>query len=98
MSTEHWYVLIEEQVGYGNAIRWQLTQTTPARDRQHALEVAGQAAYNYRPANPYSEQQRSLFRTPEGSWVVNVQGLTASFHFRTTVAEYINTFPSSYQA
>jgi hypothetical protein len=97
VSTGHWYVLIEENAGYGSGIRWQLTYAIPATGMEHAAELARHAAFNHMPENPRMPKERAVFRTPDGSWVVNVKGPTITCHFRVSIAEHYGVFPGKPQ-
>jgi hypothetical protein len=93
MNVGQWYVLIEEQAGFGSGIRWNLEKAIPASDLENAAEVAHDAALNHVPKNPMSPQSRAVFRAPDGSWVVDVKGATMRFHFRVSAGEYFGVFP-----
>jgi hypothetical protein len=95
MSSGPWYVLIEEQVGYGGGIRWHLAHSIPASGPEHAAEMACHLAVNHLPTNPRMPKSRAVFRSPDGSWLVNVEGATMSFHFRVSIAEYFGIYPGN---
>lgn len=95
MNSGQWYVLIEEQVGYGSGIRWHLAHSAPASGADHATEMARYAAFNHVPTNPRMPKNRAVFRSPDGSWLVNVEGATMSFHFRVSIAEFFGIHPGS---
>jgi hypothetical protein len=88
-----WYVLVEENVGYGENRNWQVTEMRPADDFEQALVSAEQTAQDHQPTHPSWPKSRSLFRTQDGGWLVTVEGATTTFHFRVSVAEYYGTFP-----
>jgi len=85
-------VLVEEQVGYGSGIRWHLAHSLPASDVEHAMELARYAAFNHVPTNPRVPKHRAVFRSADGSWLVNVQGVTMAFHFRVSIAEFFGSY------
>jgi hypothetical protein len=93
MSPLQWYVVIEEFMAVGNAYRYQVTQSYPATDVEHAMWLAQEAALRHKPKNPRWPKSRALFRTQDGGWLVEVEGATRSFQFRVTVAEYYGLFP-----
>jgi hypothetical protein len=92
MNTERWRVLIEEN---HNGERWDLSRVEQATDRENAVALAEEAAYHYLPANPRKEERRSVFRCLDGSWLVDVTGVSGRrFHFRVTVAEWVADVPA----
>jgi hypothetical protein len=78
-----WFVLIEETLGP----RWVLSQILPFPDRATALAHAATAARTYRPTNPRMKYGRTVFRTGEDLWTVQVEGGYTRFHFRVSLAQ-----------
>lgn len=95
MSSREWYALVEEQVGYGGGIRWHLARSVAASGPEHAAEVACHLAVNHVPVNPRVPKSRAVFRTPDGSWLVRVEGATTAFHFRVSIAEFFGVYPGN---
>ncbi|GAA5042765.1 hypothetical protein HNP84_002103 [Thermocatellispora tengchongensis] len=87
---DRWKVLIEELEG--SEREWRLTQVTAAGpERAGAVGLAEQMARTYVPRHPWSPRRRHLYRVGEGTWLVEVEGATRDFHFRVTLAEYVET-------
>jgi hypothetical protein len=93
MNPLHWCVLVEEYVTAINDRRVTITQMHPANDFEHALWLAQQTALYHQPSHPARPRSRSLFRTQDGGWVVQVTGAASTFHFRVSVTEYYGDFP-----
>jgi hypothetical protein len=93
-----WYVLVEESIQLWNEIGWGLSRYYPADDMEHAVGLAVQVAQTHQPRLPRWPQSRSLFRGPDGSWLVAVKGVTRHHTFRVTIAEYYGTFPGGTSA
>jgi hypothetical protein len=91
-ENDRWKVLIEEQLGGGESRTWRLSQVFDAGpERAGALALAHRLAREYVPKHPWSPSRRDLFRAWDGCWLVRVKGATQTFHFRVTVAEYVET-------
>jgi hypothetical protein len=93
MNPLQWYVLVEENVSGYNDRPWKISQRHAANDFEHALSMAQQVALSYQPEHPKWPKSRSVFRTRDGGWLVELSGATANFHFRVSVAEYCGEFP-----
>lgn len=84
----NYVVLVEQTTGSGEAKRWDLVWPPfGPGGRAEARAHAERTAYEFVPANPYSEQGRSVFRLDEDSYLVRVEGMMSSFHFRVSVAQ-----------
>lgn len=89
-TVEHWYVLIEEEGDHASIRAWLLTQEIPAgHSQEEARQVAAATARTFTPKHPKREQGRRVYRRNDDEWIVLVQGLTRSMHFRVTVAELV---------
>lgn len=58
------------------------------RTRDDALEAARRIAFEHRPPDPWSPQERRVFRVGD-AFVTEISGAMSTFHFRTTVAQYL---------
>jgi hypothetical protein len=82
-----WCVLIEENSGGGEYVRWQLSHVRKFRNRADALTDAAIMARRYEPKHPLRDRGRQIFRTGEDRWTVQVLGASGkTFHFTVTVA------------
>lgn len=87
-------VLIEETIGSGESQRWRIDAKGPIASfssRQLAQQAAEDAAHNYSPSHPMMPQGRQIFRINPDSYLVIVEGMTVSFHYRVSVAELIRS-------
>ena len=85
-----WHVLVEETVGVGReSHRWMFTRTWPCANREEALRLGVRVAGEYKPEHPMSPKDRRIFQVGEDSWLVQVTGATADFHFRVSVARLL---------
>lgn len=82
-----WQVLVEE-AATGQRY-WRLTATHPAEDEDGARRLAFELARTYEPEHPMSPQGRRVFLVGLDTWVVEVPGATANFHFRVSVAHLV---------
>jgi hypothetical protein len=85
--TRHWFVLVEETTGSGDSMRWSLSTIRSFRHYREAQESARELARTYQPRHPASPRRRRTFRVGEDCWVVHIEGMTRTFHFRVSVAE-----------
>ena len=82
-----WVIVIEETVSSGQSMRWgvgRVQGTYPGWEQ--ARDAALGLAREYIPNHPWSESGRQIYQTSEGSYLVDVQGATAQFPFRVSVA------------
>lgn len=85
-----WTVLIEENRGYGDAIRWSGSAANRYwSTRNEARSAAEDAARSYVPSHPMSEQSRASYRVSLDEYLTVVDGATSTFSFRVTVAEVL---------
>ncbi|MBP2330034.1 hypothetical protein JOF56_010419 [Kibdelosporangium banguiense] len=85
---DRWCVLIEETVGSGSYVRWELTHIKSFGNRADALEEAANLAKGHAPENPAKPRGRRIFRSGEDLWIVQVRGAAdQNFHFRVTLAK-----------
>jgi hypothetical protein len=92
-----WFVIIEESSGTGEGRQWRVTTITPAGEtEEQAQEEALRTAREYQPEHPWSPRHRQIYRlaTP-GSFLVSVDGRTATFHFRVSVGQQIYDGPDT---
>jgi hypothetical protein len=87
-----WWVLVEETAG--SYLGRKLVPVKPADDREDALRLAEEVARTFEPRHPAMPSRRSLFRTTNDGWVVQVEGATASFHFTVVAAKWIESIPA----
>jgi hypothetical protein len=85
--TRDWFVLVEETTGSGEGMRWTLSTIRSFHQYQEAQQFARELARTYQPRHPASPRGRRTFRIGEDAWVVYIEGLTRTFHFRVSVAE-----------
>ncbi|MGB3953811.1 MAG: hypothetical protein WBL05_00755 [Brooklawnia sp.] len=79
-------VLVEENRGSGEW-RWTSEVKANATTRADAQRMAYNLATGYQPRHPAMPQSREVFRLNPDQYLVMVQGLTTTFHFRISVAE-----------
>lgn len=85
--TREWYVLVEENVGSGQGMWWKLSTIRAFHQYRDAQQFARELARTYQPRHPASPRGRRAFRIGEDTWVVYIEGMTRTFHFRVSVAE-----------
>jgi hypothetical protein len=85
-----WWVLVEDPADQTR----RLLPVKAAEDREDALRLAEEVARTHKPKHPRFPQRRSLYRTPTDGWVVEVEGVTAKFHFFVIVAKWIESIPA----
>ncbi len=56
-------------------------------DVESAIAAARQAAFDFEPPDPFSPQQRRMFRTGDREFLTVIDGAMTTFHFVTRVAE-----------
>lgn len=99
MSTGAWHVVVEEHVDrVWQGLRWEISRCFAAGDHQQALTLAHQTAVHHVPKFPKAPESRTLFRLPDGAWLVHVRGPAGVWHFRVSVAEHYGTYPGEPQA
>lgn len=82
------YVVIIEQLrGSGNTREWSAQVSTPSDTREDARRRANSAARTFNPNHPIHPQGRDILRISPDEYLVIVDGMTSSFHFRVSVAE-----------
>ncbi|MCX4546379.1 hypothetical protein [Streptomyces sp. NBC_01565] len=106
MTTDQWYVLIEEdtrtsRTADGVALklyRWTLAASHPVNGAEaQALAAAEDAALHYLPAvlarhaRPGDTPSRQAFLTPDGSWLVWLKQHHRECHIRVTAARLIHS-------
>lgn len=75
---------------WGNDARWGVALIKDGfPDFDQAEQAALELTSSFVPRNPWSVQERQVFRISEASYLVNVVGATTEFHFRVSVAERI---------
>lgn len=65
--------------------------TFPAKNlgsHADAMAAAERAAYEHRPPDPWSPQDRRVFRHGD-DFVTEISGAMSTFHFRTSVVQYL---------
>lgn len=83
-------ILIEETVGGAQEMRWGIAEPGRFRgDRSQAQQAAAELALSYTPRHPMMEQSREVFQLSADAYLVRVEGATATFHFRVSVAEKV---------
>jgi len=83
------YLLLEQTCRSGDAMHWNV-DPLPTRlfpDRATARAAARQLCGSFHPQHPFSEQSRTVYQISPDQYLVTVQGMTRSFHFRISVAE-----------
>ena len=94
MGVYEWSVVVEENVQQPMSDRrWEISRYFAAENYEHALFLAHQTAMYHLPQHPKDPQSRTLFRAPDGSWIVHVTGATTRFHFRVTIAQHYGDHP-----
>jgi hypothetical protein len=83
-----WYIVIEENIGSGENRQWR-PSAHAVGDRETALAAALHTARSHRPRHPMTEQHRQVLRVSEETYVVLVQGMTGTYHFRVSVGELV---------
>jgi hypothetical protein len=84
---QDWYVLVEETTGTGrDAMRWELTTIRSFHRYEDAVPYARELARTYQPRHPASPRNRRTFRIGQDCWVIYIEGLMRTFHFRVSVA------------
>lgn len=73
---------MEETRGMGDGREWKVSHNEQAEDAGAAEAAADRLAREYVPAYPWSARSRRVIRLGEQSFLVMVDGLTSSFHFR----------------
>ncbi|MCX4960110.1 hypothetical protein [Streptomyces virginiae] len=106
MTTDQWYVLIEEDTRttrHADGVELKLHRWTLAArhlvdgTREQALATAEDAALNHLPAllarhtRPGDTPARHAFLTPDGTWLVRLQQRHRECHIRVTVARLLHT-------
>ena len=85
-------LVIEQTVGSGEGRRWSAEpvwdRTWPSRLLARA--AAESAARTFAPRHPMSERRRSVYRVTPDQFVVVVEGMTSTSHFRVSVAERLD--------
>lgn len=89
--TARYLLVVEQTVGSGESAVWRVDpEPMPAgSSREAARSAALQLARTFRPHHPYSPRARSILRISDDSYLVLVEGMTKTFHFRVTVAEHV---------
>jgi hypothetical protein len=84
-------LLVEQSVGNGESIRWApeplLPSVWPTRDGARAAALA--VCRDLQPTHPYSPRRRTILEITADEYVVIVEGMTKTFHFRVSVARLI---------
>lgn len=89
-----WYVVIEENAGSGQGLRWNLMRNIPAASAEQADQLSREWARNYRPRHPASPKRRTIYRIGDTSWLVLLTGISGqTFPFRVSVAQWYGTYP-----
>lgn len=89
-SATHWYVLVEYSRG-GQAKPPTQIEDPFGRsfsDLQAAVAAAENAAFEFRPPDPFSPQGRKVYQTGQREFLTVIDGMTSTFHFTTRVAQY----------
>ncbi|WP_033340166.1 hypothetical protein [Catenuloplanes japonicus] len=94
-----WFVIVEETSGTGEGRQWRVTSVSPAGEsEEQAQEIALRTAHEYQPEHPWSPRRRQILRTAvPGSFVIAVEGRTATFYFRVSTAQQIYDGPDTGQ-
>lgn len=82
-------VIVEQLRGAGEGREWRSEVIGTHPQRTDAQAAAARAARDFTPRNPMMPQGRSIWRITPDEYLVNVQGMTADFHFRVTVGELL---------
>lgn len=106
MTTDQWYVLVEEDTrttrnADGVVLRlhrWTLVASHPVNGTEaQAIAVAEDAALHYLPAvlarhaSPGDTPARQAFLTPDGAWLVQLKQRDRECHIRVTTARLVHT-------
>ncbi len=85
-------LVIEQTVGSGEGRRWSVEPVWERTwsSRLLARAAAESAARTFVPRHPMSERGRSVYRVTPDQFVVVVQGMTTTSHFRVSVAERLD--------
>ena len=83
------FLLIEQTVGSGESRRWSVEPLPGGNlpSRPVARQAAEYAARTFSPRHPMSERRRSVYRVTPDEFVIVVEGMTMTAHFRVTVVE-----------
>ena len=82
------YLLVEQSTSRGDGREWRMTHyPCKAASRAGARLEIEKLAHEFEPQHPMVPQSRTVFRVTPDQYVVEVAGLTSSFHFRITVVE-----------
>lgn len=85
-----WTVIIEESLGFfRRSMSWRITHTRTFADLELARTAALEWARDYSPRHPVSPKGREVYQVGEDTWLVNIEGMVASFHFRVSLARAI---------
>ncbi|WP_141582347.1 hypothetical protein [Actinomadura sp. WMMA1423] len=86
VSSNQWFVLIEEKVTKGQSVQWALTARQPAGgDAEQARRLAAEVALAHQPQQAKRIKGRQVFQTGPDNWLVVVAGVKGEFHFRVSV-------------
>jgi len=87
---ERFAVLVEQNRGSSGDFCWSPVETGAVfRTREAARAEALGTCRRFDPKHPHLEQRRTVYRVSPDEYVVAVEGMTAVFHFRVTVAEVV---------
>lgn len=86
------WLVVEQNTGSSDSMRWGV-QVASELDigvtRAQARHQAERLAYTFSPRHPMLESSRTVLRLTEDSFLTIVEGATATFHFRVSVAEQL---------
>jgi hypothetical protein len=90
-GTGVFHILVEQNVGSGGNFRWAVepVPTVAFPTLEAARDGALEACRRLEPKHPFSELGRRVLRITPDEYLVIVDGMTATFHFRVSVAEEI---------
>lgn len=84
-----YWVIIEENT-VSSEERWTTNYyTNTGFELEKSRALALECAKTYKPQLPMFAQRRTVFQISPDEYLTKVDGLTADFHFRTTVAQII---------
>lgn len=86
------WLVIEQSVGTSESTRWGIEgpqQLPPGTTRDQARQHAERVARTFAPRHPMMESSRTVLRLSQDSFLTIVQGATATYHFRVSLAEPI---------